>query len=151
MLRSYPDSIPDPRLHVVDRDTSSADILRRCFRASGTSVRSFRTVSEFIRSYTPDAPGCLVVGVEPPGDAELAVIETLTARRDPVSTIALGGKATIPFVVRVLKAGVSSFLEKPVPLGELASRCGDGSAGNFRGGSGEAGKRAGALPPRSVS
>ncbi len=119
MAQQHSETVPPPTLYVIDRDTSASDALRRFGRTSGVEVSFFPTGADFIQCYVPSAPGCLVLGIELAGNAEIALIETIRMRRDPIEVIALGARSAVGIAVRALKAGVFNLLEKPCSDFEL--------------------------------
>ena len=119
MMRLGHEQLPPSRLYVVERDVMVIEFLRRYGRSVGVEVSGHRNGTEFIRAYMPDRPSCLVIGIEEPGDAEIALLDSICSRREPIGVIALGSEAAIPLVVRALRAGVLNFLEKPLAEREL--------------------------------
>ena len=111
--------IPPSKVYVVDREASATDALRRFSRTSGVDVMFLRTSADFVREYSTSAPSCLVLGIEPPGDAEIALVQTTRSRRDPVEIVVVGAKGAVGIAVRALKAGVFHVIEKPMSDFEL--------------------------------
>jgi len=119
MMRPVSEQLPPSKLYVVERDVMVIEFLRRFGRSIGVEVSGHRNGAEFIRAYTPERPSCLVIGIEGPGDPEVALLGSIASRREPIEVIALGTQAAIPLVVRALRAGVLNFLEKPLAEREL--------------------------------
>ena len=113
MTQPRSEMIPPSKVYVVDRAASATEALRRFSRTSGIDVMFFRASTDFVREYSANAPGCLVLGIEPPGDAEIALVQTIRSRRDPLEIVALGAKGAVGIAVRSLKAGVFHLIEKP--------------------------------------
>lgn len=119
MMRPLAEPLPPSRLYVVERDVMVIEFLRRFGRSVGVEVTGHRNAAEFIRAYTADRPSCLVIGIEGPDAPELALLDSIRLRHEPIGVIAVGSQAAIPLVVRALRAGVLNFLEKPLAEREL--------------------------------
>jgi len=134
MMRVGSEQLPPSRLYVVERDVMVIEFLRRFGRSVGVDLTGHRNGTEFIRAYMPDRPSCLVLGIEAPGDCELALLDSICSRHEPIAVIALGTQAAVPLVVRALRAGVLNFLEKPLSERELVDSVTtalDGARRNF--------------------
>jgi two-component system response regulator FixJ len=107
------------RLYVVDSDPSVREILNGFGRSAGVEVNVFASGAAFLDAYAAERPGCLVLDVESPGEANLGVLDVIRARHHPVAVVALGANADVSLVVRALRAGALSFLEKPLNCEEL--------------------------------
>ena len=119
MNSSVAGSQTSPKLYVVTGDAAVVEPIDAFRRESGVEMEAFRSIDGFTAAHVPERPSCLVVDIEAPGGVEIATLESIHARRVPVSVVALGENLPIPLVVRVLKAGASNFLEKPVETREL--------------------------------
>jgi two-component system response regulator FixJ len=101
------------KLYLLDDDPRVRETLRRFGETNGVEFSHCRSAAELIHCYAPATPSCLVIGIRPPGDSELALVESIHARRDPVAVIAMGAKVAVSLVVRAMKSGVQNFLERP--------------------------------------
>ena len=101
------------KLYLLDDDPRVREILRRFGETNHVEFSYCRSAAELIQCYAPATPSCLVIGIQPPGDSELALVESIAARRDPIAVVAMGAKVAVSLVVRALKAGVQNFLERP--------------------------------------
>lgn len=113
-IRSSSGLLPPPKVYLVDRDYAVGDALCRFSRRSGVEVAVSHTSAEFVRVYAPERPSCLLIGIEAPGDSELALLHSIRERYEPIGIVALGAQTGVPLVVRVLRAGALNFIEKPL-------------------------------------
>jgi len=106
-LRSVMD--PPPLVHLVDDNPAAARLLG----AAGFSVRTYRSPLEFMATYDPDRPGCVVLEVAMPHLDGLSVQRLLHEQGGLHPVIFLSSGTHLPDVVRALKAGAVEFLGKP--------------------------------------
>lgn len=99
---------------VVDDDPAIRKSLRWLIESVGLKVQTHELASEFLESYSPDSPGCLVLDVRIPGMSGLELQEKLRERGYDIPVIIVSGYGDVPMAVRAMKAGAVDFLEKPV-------------------------------------
>jgi len=108
-------SVIKPTVHIVDDDTSFLSAISRLLRASGFSVKTFLSASEFLAQRDVDAAGCVLADLQMPGmngfDLQLALART----RNPLPLLLLTGHGDIPSTVRAMRGGAEDFLEKRAP------------------------------------
>jgi FixJ family two-component response regulator len=111
-----------PRVFVVDNDSSMRESLAWLLEAAGMSAETFETAEEFLASYRPDQPGCLVLDVRLPGMSGVILQEELVRREIKLPVIIITGYADVDTAVRVLKRGAFDFIEKPLADDVLLDR-----------------------------
>lgn len=99
---------------VVDDDPAIRKSLRWLIESVGLKVQTHELASEFLESYSPDVPGCLVLDVRIPGMSGLELQEKLRERGYDIPVIIVSGYGDVPMAVRAMRAGAIDFLEKPV-------------------------------------
>ena len=99
---------------VVDDDPAIRKSLRWLIESVGLKVQTHELASEFLESYSPDIPGCLVLDIRIPGMSGLELQEKLRERGYDIPVIIVSGYGDVPMAVRAMKAGAIDFLEKPV-------------------------------------
>jgi FixJ family two-component response regulator len=87
--------------------------LRWLIESVGLAVRTCSSAQEFLRTYQPSDPGCLVLDVRMPGMSGLDLQAELAARRIHIPILIITGYAEVPLAVRAMKAGAFDFIEKP--------------------------------------
>ncbi len=107
------DTTPKPTVFVVDDDQAVRDSLRWLLESVGHGVETFESAHEFLDSYDPNRPGCLVLDVRIPGMSGLELQETLAARAMAIPIIMITGHGDISMAVQAMKDGALDFIEKP--------------------------------------
>lgn len=102
-----------PLVYVVDDDPAMRSSLRWLIESVGLTVRTCASAQEFLRTYTPGDPGCLVLDVRMPGMSGLDLQAELKARKIRLPILIITGYAEVPLAVRAMKAGAFEFIEKP--------------------------------------
>ena len=115
MQTEHSDSAPSvgPTVYVVDDDPAMRSSLRWLFESVGLPVSTCASGQEFLRTYTPGDPGCLVLDMRMPGMSGLDLQAELAARRIKIPILIITGYAEVPLAVRAMKAGAFEFIEKP--------------------------------------
>lgn len=104
----------EPTVFIVDDDEPTRAGLAELVHTIKLNAEIFATAQEFLDSYDPGRPGCLVLDVRLPGMSGLRLQEELHARRIPLPIIFISGHADLPMAVEAMKQGAYDFLEKPV-------------------------------------
>jgi two-component system response regulator FixJ len=115
MPQELPEKVGEtgPTVYVVDDDPAMRSSLRWLIESVGLAVRTCSSAQEFLRTYQPSDPGCLVLDVRMPGMSGLDLQAELAARRIHIPILIITGYAEVPLAVRAMKAGAFDFIEKP--------------------------------------
>jgi FixJ family two-component response regulator len=100
-------------VYVVDDDESIRRSLCRLIESVGLSAENFPSAQAFLAAHRPDAPSCLVLDVELPGQSGLDLQRQLVDTAAELPIIFLTGRGDIPMSVRAMKEGAVEFLTKP--------------------------------------
>jgi DNA-binding NtrC family response regulator len=103
-----------PIVFVVDDDRSIRDSLENLLRSAGLTVQTFASAQQFLTSFRPKAPSCLVLDVQMPGSSGLDLQQELAKAGAQLPIVFITGHGDIPTTVRAMKAGAIEFLTKPV-------------------------------------
>lgn len=103
----------EPTVYVVDDDPAMRSSLRWLIESVGLAVRTCSSAPEFLRTYHPSDPGCLVLDVRMPWMSGLDLQAELAARKIHIPILIITGYAEVPLAVRAMKAGAFDFIEKP--------------------------------------
>jgi FixJ family two-component response regulator len=79
----------------------------------GIRAQAFASAAEFLRDFTPNGPGCVILDVRMPGTSGLDLFEQLVARGEGMPVIFITAHADVPMAVRAMKSGAVEFVEKP--------------------------------------
>lgn len=106
-------------IFVVDDDSAMCESLGELLESVDAPVETFSSAREFLESYDPRRPGCLVLDLRMPGMSGLDVQEELATLNIELPIIFLTGFGEVPTAVRAMKNGAFDFIEKPVPSESL--------------------------------
>jgi FixJ family two-component response regulator len=113
---------PVPTIYVVDDDEGVRNSLRFLLRSVGLASRPFASAHEFLESYDPKHPGCLVLDVRMPGMSGLELQQQLNLRGAIIPVIFITGHGDIPMAVEAMQHGAFDFLQKPFRDQDLIDR-----------------------------
>lgn len=112
----------DPSIFVVDDDQALRGSLHWLLESLKLSVQTYASADEFLSTYDPVRPGCLVLDVRMPEISGLQLQEILTQRGIRIPIIMMTGHGDVSMAVRAMKAGALDFIEKPFNDQELLER-----------------------------
>jgi len=104
---------------LVDDDQNVRDALKWLIESVDLAVDTYASATEFLESFVPTEPGCLVLDVRMPGMSGLELQENLAAHNCGLPVIIITGHADVGMCVRAFKGGAFAFLEKPVNQQDL--------------------------------
>lgn len=102
-----------PLIYLVDDEFAIRDSLTLLIESSGQAVRSFESAENFLDSYDPDHPGCLLLDVRMPLMSGHELQTELSNRNIRIPIIFISGHADIADSAKAFRAGAIDFLEKP--------------------------------------
>lgn len=102
-----------PTVFVVDDDAGVRKAIGLLMKSVGLHAETFPGAREFLDSYDPDRPGCLVLDVRLAGTSGLDLLEGLPERRITLPVIIITGHGDAPTAVRAIHGGAVAFIEKP--------------------------------------
>lgn len=105
---------PEPTVYIVDDELIIRLILEDIFNAANLPVETYASAEDFLLTYSPDNPGCLLLDIIMPGIDGLELQKALTARGNKTPVIFLTGSGDVPIAVEAMKAGATDFIQKPV-------------------------------------
>ncbi len=111
-----------PVVFVVDDDAAVLESLALLLRSVGLSPQTCGSAAEFLETFDPDAPGCLVLDVRMPGMSGLELQARLQARGSKLPIIFITAHGDVPMAVKAVKAGALDFLQKPFRDQELIEK-----------------------------
>ncbi len=111
-----------PYVFIVDDDDAVRDGLAMVMDTVGLAYQTFDNALDFLQSYKPGTPGCLVLDINMPGMNGDELQAELINRKIRLPIIFLTAFGDIPMSVRTIKAGAVDFLTKPVQINLLIER-----------------------------
>lgn len=112
----------EPTVFVVDDDAAVRDSLSWMIEAAGLKVETFASAEDFLASYDPLRPGCLVLDMRMPGMSGIALQKQLASRNIDIAIIFITAHASVPTAVHAMRAGAIDFLTKPFSEDVLIDR-----------------------------
>lgn len=107
---------------VVDDDDAVRNSLRLLLKSFGLPTVAFASAREYLDSWHPAQPGCLVLDVRMPGMSGLELQEELNRRGAIIPVIFISGHGDIPMAVEAIQHGAFDFLQKPFRDQDLIDR-----------------------------
>jgi FixJ family two-component response regulator len=99
---------------IVDDEEPVRKALRRLFLAAGIDVETFASGDELLESVKIHRPDCAVIDLHLPGLSGLEVQQRLVRAGVRLPTIIITGHDQSGVAERVLAAGASAYLRKPL-------------------------------------
>jgi FixJ family two-component response regulator len=113
---------PAPTIYVVDDDEGVRNSLRFLLKSVGLATRTLASAREFLETYKPGQPGCVVLDVRMPGMSGLELQQQLNLRGAFIPVIFITGHGDIPMAVEAMQHGAFDFLQKPFRDQDLIDR-----------------------------
>lgn len=104
---------PQGTVFLVDDDAAIRSSLSRSLTKRGFVVEDFAAATDFLDSYDPESPGCLVLDYGMPGMNGLELQQKLLAIGYQIPIIFITGHGGVAESVQAIKSGAIDFLEKP--------------------------------------
>jgi len=111
-----------PIVFVVDDDEAVRNSLRLLLKSVGLAASALPTAREFLDTYRPNQPGCLVLDVRMPGMSGMELQQQLNIRGAVIPVIFISGHGDIPMAVEAMQQGAFDFLQKPFRDQDLIDR-----------------------------
>ena len=103
----------EPTVFVVDDDPSALKAVCFLIEADGLRVEGFPSAAAFLKAYSPDRPGCLLLDVRMPEMSGLELQAALRRAGATLPIIMISGHGDVATCAQAFRAGALDFLEKP--------------------------------------
>ena len=114
MTTPQPETVPEePIVFVVDDDPGIRDSVTWLFQSVGLRVETYGSAQQFLDTYVPTRPGCLILDVRLPGMGGLDLLEELRRRGATLPVIVVTAFGEVHSAVRAMKGGAIDVMEKP--------------------------------------
>ncbi len=107
---------------VVDDNPAVRTSLQELLSSAGLAIEVYASAEEFLDTYDPRRPGCVILDVRLRGRSGLDLQDELRRRNATAPIIVMTGYGDVPTSVRAFKGGAIDFLRKPVPPKVLIER-----------------------------
>lgn len=101
-------------IFIVDDEPDVRAALSMLIKSVGLNTETFEKPQDFLDSYDPERPGCLVLDMRMPGMSGLELQEKLASMGLHPPIIMISGHAEIANAVQAVQSGAVDFLQKPV-------------------------------------
>jgi two-component system, LuxR family, response regulator FixJ len=116
------DKSMEPTVYVVDDDDGMRRALHTLLNTVGFNTLVFSRPGEFLATFHPDAPGCLVLDIRMPEMSGLEVQQHLNTIGSMLPVIFITGHGDVPMAVQAMKEGAFEFIQKPFRDQDLIDR-----------------------------
>lgn len=99
---------------MIDGDPQSRRSVCEVVASMDLQFEGFGAARDFFAAYPPGRPGCLVTEVRAVDLSGPEIQRRLATMQAPLPVVFLSAYATVPILVRVMRAGALDFLEKPL-------------------------------------
>lgn len=113
---------PAPMVYIVDDDEAVRNSLRLLVKSVGLPACVVPSAQDFLATYEPTHPGCLVLDVRMPGMSGMELQQQLNLRGAVIPVIFITGHGDIPMAVEAMQQGAFDFLQKPFRDQDLVDR-----------------------------
>jgi two-component system, LuxR family, response regulator FixJ len=107
---------------IVDDDDAVRNSIRLLMKSLDLATRPLSTAQEFLSTYDPQQPGCLILDVRMPGMSGLELQQQLNVRGAIIPVIFITGHGDVPMAVEAMQQGAFEFLQKPFRDQDLIER-----------------------------
>lgn len=108
-----------PTVYAVDNDHSTTNFVRNLAEKMNLECKAHTSGLEFLETFDGGKPGCLILAVRIADISGPQIQRHLITRAIDIPVIFVTGHATVPVIVRVMREGALSVLEKPIVEQEL--------------------------------
>jgi len=108
-----------PTVYIVDSDGPTRDAIRNLADTMNLKCQACASGQEFLESYKPSQPGCIVLEVRIPDVNGFQIQEWLNSQGAETPLLFLCGQTSVSMAVRAMRSGALHFLEKPIREPEL--------------------------------
>ena len=105
--------MPDPTVFIIDDDEAYRDSVRELVNSIGLATEVHSSALEFLDSFDPSRPGCLVLDVRMARMSGLALQERLATIGARIPIVFISGHGDIAMAVKAVKDGAVDFVQKP--------------------------------------
>src|SRR5688500_3060498 len=102
-----------PTVLIVDDDEGVRASLRILLKSVGTAATPFSSAQEFLATYHPSQPGCLLLDIRMPAMSGLELQTELNVRGAIIPVIFVTGHGDVSMAVEAMQHGAFDFLQKP--------------------------------------
>ncbi|MEW6759184.1 MAG: response regulator [Pseudomonadota bacterium] len=110
-----------PTVYIVDDDAAVRDALGLLLSLHGYRSAFFSDAESFLRAWSPDAAGCLLLDIRMPGMDGLALQKKLVELGSRLPVLIITGHGDVHSAREAFRSQAVDFLEKPLQEAQLVS------------------------------
>lgn len=103
----------EPTVYIVDDDQEVREAIGLLMDSVGLAAEPYACAQDYLDSFDPARPGCLVLDVRMKGMSGLDLQQRLASEPIHPPIIVITGHGDVPMAVRAVKTGAVDFIEKP--------------------------------------
>src|SRR5690606_22989228 len=107
---------------VVDDDAGVRSSIRLLLKSVGIPATPMASAQEFLASYDPEQPGCLVLDIRMPGMSGLELQQQLNMKGASIPVLFITGHGDVQMAVAAMQQGAFDFLQKHFRDQDLTER-----------------------------
>ena len=100
-------------VYVVEDDEAVRDSLELLLKSDGKAVRTYENANAFLKDYSDDMAGCIVLDIRMPGMDGMELQKKLNEKHSLLPIIFVTGHGDVPMAVHAMKEGAVDFIQKP--------------------------------------
>tara|TARA_R110000772_G_scaffold60576_2_gene136797 strand:+ start:36217 stop:36834 length:618 start_codon:yes stop_codon:yes gene_type:complete len=109
-------------VYLVEDDDAVRDSLQMVLESVGHKVASYSRADAFLKDYSVDMAGCMVLDIRMPGMNGMELQRQLNARNSILPIIFVTGHGDVPMAVDAMQRGAVDFVQKPYREEELLGK-----------------------------
>ena len=103
----------EPTVFIIDDDEAFRDSVQELVSSVGLATETFRSALEFVETFDPARPGCLVLDVRMARMSGIALQAKLKEMGALIPIVFISGHGDIATAVNAIKDGAVDFVQKP--------------------------------------
>ncbi|MGM0768990.1 MAG: response regulator FixJ [Pseudomonadota bacterium] len=100
-------------VYVVEDDEAVRDSLELLLKSDSKSVKTYENATAFLRDYSENMAGCIVLDIRMPGMDGMELQKKLNEKHSILPIIFVTGHGDVPMAVDAMKEGAVDFIQKP--------------------------------------
>jgi FixJ family two-component response regulator len=109
-------------VYIVDDDSGVRSSIRMLLKSIGIAATALGSAREYLDTFDPSQPGCLVLDIRMPGMSGMELQAQLNLKGAIIPVIFISGHGDIPMAVEAMQHGAFDFLQKPFRDQDLIDR-----------------------------
>jgi FixJ family two-component response regulator len=109
-------------VYIVEDDDAVRDSLLMMLESIGRKVQAFASADDFLKIYSQDMGGCIVLDIRMPGMNGMELQRRLNELNSILPIIFVTGHGDVPMAVEAMQQGAVDFVQKPYREQELLDK-----------------------------